>query len=87
MDINLLFWIFALIAFAGTSLYYLGETRKSNVGEIIKFSGGITTVGILITSFFFLGWKTSVLLIIGEFTIISFLSVFFIEFFMKKRIK
>lgn len=79
--------MFALIAFAGTSLYYLGETRKGNVGEVIKFSGGIITVGILITSFFFLGWKTSVLLIIGEFTIISFISAFTVEFFTKKRIK
>jgi len=87
MDINLLFWIFALIAFAGTSVYYLGEAKMGNVGEIMKFSGGIATFGILITSFFFLGWKTSILLIIMEFTVISFVSAFVVEFFTKKRIK
>ncbi|HAQ02908.1 TPA: hypothetical protein DEP30_02290 [Candidatus Nomurabacteria bacterium] len=86
MKINLLFWIFILIAFIGTFLYYLGETRKNNIGEVIKFSGGIITFGILISSFFLLEWKASFLLIIGEFTIISFLSTLLVESMTKRRI-
>lgn len=76
-----------MITFTGTSLYYLGKTKRGNQSEVIKFSGGIITFGILITSFFFLGWKIAILLIIIEFTIISFVSAFLIESIMKKRIK
>jgi len=83
MSINLPFWIFVLLAFIGTSLYYLGEKSKGNLSEIIKFSGGILTIGILITSFFLSGWKLTLLLIAVEFTIISFVSAMVVNLLKK----
>ena len=87
MQINSLFWIFILLAFLGTALYYFGRTLINKYKEIIEFSGGIITFGVLIASFFFLGWKTSLLLIIIELIIISFVSAYIVEFLTKKHIR
>ena len=87
MIVNLIFWVIVLVSLIGTSIYYLGEVSKGYYREIIKFTGGTITFGILISSFFLLNWATAILLIILEFTIVCFVSAFLVEFLTKKRIR
>jgi len=87
MIINQIFWIILITIFIGTLIYYFGEVLHTFYREIIKFAGGIITFGTLILSFFILNWETALLLIVLEFTAVSFASAFIVEFLTNKRIK
>ncbi len=87
MKINLLFWIFTATAILGTSLYYFGAKTNGYLSGLTKSIGGFLVVAILIISFFLLGWKTAVLLIISEFTIISFISAIIVESIYKTNFR
>lgn len=87
MIINLTFWIIISASFIGVSIYYFGEVSRGYLREVIQFIGGTINIVAMFLSIFILNWKTFLLLVLIDFTFMSFVSAFLVEFITKKRIK